>query len=59
MDMSLGVTTDAYALFSQFNIYVPQDDFDKVDSLHLSFNKMLENVRFIYLSNYKWIFFFK
>lgn len=44
MDMHLGVITDAYALFSQFNIYVPQDDYDKVDSLQLSFNKMLENV---------------
>ncbi|KAI8124809.1 axonemal, Dynein heavy chain 8 [Lucilia cuprina] len=45
MDMNLGVITDAYALFSQFNIYVPQDDYDKVDSLQLSFNKMLENAK--------------
>lgn len=45
MDMDLGVITDAYALFSQFNIYVPQDDYDKVDSLQLSFNRMLDNVR--------------
>ncbi|TMW45046.1 hypothetical protein DOY81_009872 [Sarcophaga bullata] len=43
MDMNLGVIMDAYALFAQFNIFVPQDDYDKVDSLQYSFNKMLEN----------------
>lgn len=51
MDMHLGVIIDAYGLFAQFNIFIPQDDYDKVDSLQLSFNKMLENV-----STYKRIY---
>lgn len=44
MDLSLQLITDTYALFSQFNIYVPQEDYDKVEGLQLMFNKMLENV---------------
>lgn len=44
MDMDLGLITDTYALFAEFNIFIPQDDYDKVDSLQLSFNKMLDNV---------------
>lgn len=42
--MHLGVIVDAYGIFSQFNIYIPRDDYDKVDSLQLSFNQMLNNV---------------
>ncbi|XP_036329883.1 dynein heavy chain 8, axonemal-like [Rhagoletis pomonella] len=45
MDMNLQLITDTYALFSQYNIFVPQDDYDKVDSLQLAFNKMLENAK--------------
>ena len=44
MDTSLALITDTYALFALYNIFIPQDDYDKVDSLQLSFNKMLENV---------------
>lgn len=44
MDMELTLITDTYALFAQYNIYIPQDDYDKVDSLQLSFNKMLDMV---------------
>lgn len=51
--MDLGVIMDAYALFAQFNIFVPQDDYDKVDSLQYSFNRMLENVsKSLYLLSY-------
>uniref|UniRef100_A0A1I8M6Y8 AAA+ ATPase domain-containing protein n=1 Tax=Musca domestica TaxID=7370 RepID=A0A1I8M6Y8_MUSDO len=45
MDMHLGVIVDAYGIFSQFNIYIPRDDYDKVDSLQLSFNQMLNNTK--------------
>lgn len=44
MDMNLSLIIDTYALFAQYNIFIPQDDYDKVDSLQLAFNKMLENV---------------
>lgn len=46
MDMNLALITDTYALFAQYKIFIPQDDYDKVDSLQLSFNRMLDNVSF-------------
>uniref|UniRef100_A0A1A9WR67 AAA+ ATPase domain-containing protein n=1 Tax=Glossina brevipalpis TaxID=37001 RepID=A0A1A9WR67_9MUSC len=45
MDMELTLITNTYALFAQYNIYIPQDDYDKVDSLQLSFNKMLDSAK--------------
>ncbi|XP_013102946.2 dynein axonemal heavy chain 8 [Stomoxys calcitrans] len=47
MDMELGVITDAYGLFAQFNILVSKEDYDKVDNLQLSFNRMLENAKHV------------
>lgn len=45
MDTNLNLIVDTYALFAQYNIFVPQDDYDKVDSLLLSFNRMLDNAK--------------
>ncbi|XP_026846872.1 dynein heavy chain 8, axonemal [Drosophila persimilis] len=45
MDLNLHLITDTYALFSQFVIYVPQEDYDKVEGLQIMFNKMLENAK--------------
>ncbi|XP_039952580.1 dynein heavy chain 8, axonemal [Bactrocera tryoni] len=45
MDMNLSLIIDTYALFAQYNIFIPKDDYDKVDSLQLAFNKMLENAK--------------
>ena len=47
MDMNLSLIIDTYALFAQYNIFIPKDDYDKVDSLQLAFNKMLENVSIV------------
>ncbi|XP_037951167.1 dynein heavy chain 8, axonemal [Teleopsis dalmanni] len=45
MDIALNLIVDTYALFSQYNIFIPQEDYDKVEGLQLSFNKMLENAK--------------
>lgn len=50
MDVSLQLITDTYSLFSQFYIYVPQEDYDKVEGLQVLFNKMLENVSYLYIN---------
>lgn len=44
MDMDLKLITDTYNLFAQYNIYIPSDDYDKVEGLQVSFNKMLDDV---------------
>ncbi|XP_055849438.1 dynein axonemal heavy chain 8 [Episyrphus balteatus] len=43
MDMDLGLITDTYLLFSTYKISIPQEDYDKVDSLQLAFNNMMDN----------------
>lgn len=53
MDMDLKLITDTYALFAQYNIYIPSDDYDKVEGLQVSFNKMLDDVSVTHLVNEK------
>lgn len=44
MDMDLITMVETYHMFSDFEIHVPKEDYEKVDSLQFAFNNMLESV---------------
>lgn len=41
MEIDLDIMIEAYLLFTKFNISIPQEDYDQVDSLKLNFENML------------------
>lgn len=46
IDMALGLIEETYALFAKFNVAVPKEEQEKVDSLRYNFELMIETVRF-------------
>lgn len=42
--MSLALMEETYATFAQFNLDIPREDTDRVDSLRYNFKNMLEAV---------------
>lgn len=44
IDMALGLIEETYALFSKFNVSVPKEEQEKVDSLRYNFDLMIETV---------------
>ncbi|XP_055386175.1 dynein axonemal heavy chain 8 [Condylostylus longicornis] len=45
MEFELNLIVDVYDLFTQFQINIGQDDYDKVDSLRIRYNLMLEHTK--------------
>ncbi|KAK5645861.1 hypothetical protein RI129_004325 [Pyrocoelia pectoralis] len=43
MDMDMTLIEEVYAIFLKFNIDVPQDDLDRIDTLRYNFNQMITN----------------
>lgn len=49
MDMTLGLMEEAFAAFAEFNITVPQEESERVDTLRYNFNNMLNQVSCIFI----------
>lgn len=44
MDMDLGLMEEAYFTFTKFQINVPKEDIERVDTLRYNFNNMVQHV---------------
>lgn len=44
MDMDLGLMEEAYGIFAKFKIDVPKEDIERVESLRLNFQNMINHV---------------
>ncbi|KAB0796033.1 hypothetical protein PPYR_10094 [Photinus pyralis] len=45
MDLCLGLMEEAYGVFTNYNIDVPKEDIERMDTLRLNFNSMLEHAK--------------
>lgn len=50
MDMALELMEEAYATFIRFEVDVPKDDIDRVDTLRYNFTNMVHHVSFHFLN---------
>lgn len=48
IDMALGLIEETYALFAKFNVNIPKEEQEKVDSLRYNFELMIETVIFLF-----------
>lgn len=47
MELELDVMIEIYMIFSKFEIDIPQEDYDQVDSLKLNFKNMIDHAKAI------------
>lgn len=43
MESDIEVMVDTYSLFTKYEIVIPQEDYDQVDSLRINFNQMIQH----------------
>lgn len=51
IDMALGLIEETYALFTKFNVTIPKEEQEKVDSLRYNFDLMIETVTRPFIDN--------
>lgn len=44
MDMTLGLMEEAYGTFSKYQIQVPKEDIERIDTLRYNFDNMVSHV---------------
>lgn len=52
MDMTLGLMEEAYGTFSKYQIQVPKEDIERVDTLRYNFDNMITHVSIFLIISY-------